>query len=66
MYEQPPLRCLCECHVGSVTERRRADGVAADDVIESAVACRQCSWNHIVPFIDKHAPPAQSDGDDGN
>lgn len=68
MYEQPPLRCLCSCHHGSspfgIAERFRADGVDTLDVIEAAVACRRCAWMHIVPFIDKHVPPPQADGED--
>ncbi len=67
MYEQPNLRCLCECHYAAsptgFIQRYRADGVDTTDMVEAAVACRRCSFMHIVPFADKHAPPSQADGE---
>lgn len=43
-------RCLCPCHLGSIEDAKRDDGVDVADVIEAAVACDTCR-NHHCPAL---------------
>lgn len=45
------MRCLCECHYGSVGDRRRADGVDCANPIEAAVACEGCRHRHVEALL---------------
>lgn len=49
-------RCLCPCHIASVADRQRDDGVDVRDHIEAVSACESCVGAHAVAIISEWPP----------